>query len=374
MSSNEQPFATSAAYQQCPSCATHLPSEMRFCRNCGYRLGGGVADDTETRRFAEPSAATTAETFTTTATRPLTPPLFVNHTPPAGPMMPFTSSVPPSAAQAGGAQTAPMTPPNVTAIPAMTYTPAPASACSTGARRGPHWLVWVIVGVVASGAFGGMIKKSVSRNNGGAVSRQAAMPRSFAGVDDVDDAGNKSGAKLGFITPPGSPADQAGLTGGDVITALDGQRVTDEDSFITVLRATPVGKTVEVVYLRDGAERKTQLTTVSEGEIDRLKGAYRKTPHGFLGVDGLEQVTVPGLNIVGVQVGDIVDNSPAYLQGLQENDIIIELNGAPIRTTQELKMRIERMTPLSVGNVVVMRGLKDGKLEQITLPIKFGKD
>src|SRR5437764_14719689 len=35
----------------CPNCRTLMPSEMRFCRACGCRLGEGVEEYTETVRF-----------------------------------------------------------------------------------------------------------------------------------------------------------------------------------------------------------------------------------------------------------------------------------------------------------------------------------
>src|SRR4030095_1922189 len=33
------------------NCHSAMPSELRFCRNCGFRLGEGVAEYTETVRF-----------------------------------------------------------------------------------------------------------------------------------------------------------------------------------------------------------------------------------------------------------------------------------------------------------------------------------
>src|SRR6266404_9862963 len=35
----------------CSNCHSAMPSELRFCRNCGFRLGEGVAEYTETVRF-----------------------------------------------------------------------------------------------------------------------------------------------------------------------------------------------------------------------------------------------------------------------------------------------------------------------------------
>ncbi len=35
----------------CLNCRTPMPRELRFCRNCGFRLGEGPAEYTETVRF-----------------------------------------------------------------------------------------------------------------------------------------------------------------------------------------------------------------------------------------------------------------------------------------------------------------------------------
>src|SRR5918992_1188352 len=35
----------------CSNCQSAMPSELRFCRNCGFRLGEGLAEYTETVRF-----------------------------------------------------------------------------------------------------------------------------------------------------------------------------------------------------------------------------------------------------------------------------------------------------------------------------------
>src|SRR3954463_2869684 len=35
----------------CPNCNSVMPSQMRFCRTCGYRLGEGVEDYTATVRL-----------------------------------------------------------------------------------------------------------------------------------------------------------------------------------------------------------------------------------------------------------------------------------------------------------------------------------
>src|SRR5467141_3579016 len=47
-----------AAVTTCGNCHSPMPKELRFCRNCGFRLGEGSAEYTETVRFQNVSAGT----------------------------------------------------------------------------------------------------------------------------------------------------------------------------------------------------------------------------------------------------------------------------------------------------------------------------
>ena len=59
---------------------------------------------------------------------------------------------------------------------------------------------------------------------------------------------------------------------------------------------------------------------------------------------------------------------PADMAGIKEGDIVIEFDGVPIRTTEELLSRIRRAVPYSTVKVVVLRGE-----ERIEIPVKMGK-
>ena len=159
------------------------------------------------------------------------------------------------------------------------------------------------------------------------------------------------------VSPPGSALDKAGLLGGDLITSFDGKPVKSESDLNNLLSSTPVGKTVDVTFTRDGETKTVKLTTVSEKENDRLAGVFDDSSKGFLGVeDNFKRVQVPGMNIYGMQLQEVYKNRPAYLAGLRDGDIVIEFNGTPIRTSEEFNARIDRAAPGSTVKIVVMRG------------------
>ena len=65
----------------------------------------------------------------------------------------------------------------------------------------------------------------------------------------------------GILT--GSPAQKAGLRGGDIVIALDGQPIDSPEELIVAVRSKNVGDVVRVTYKRDGVEKSVTLTLIA---------------------------------------------------------------------------------------------------------------
>ncbi len=312
-----------------------MPSGLRFCRNCGFRLGEGPAEYTETVRFQNGH-----------------PGVAVGNRPTAGKQSVVTSyglSAGPMAAQVGG-------------------------QVKRRCRKtsGMTWIFLALLGFFLTAGIFTALFSPVRRgfNGPGFTAAPPAAPRSFVGVDGFDST--DGGVTFAKVEPAGSPADKAGLVGGDIITTFDGKKVDDEDAMRELLKSTPIGKTVDVVYIRDGETKTTKLTTVSKEDFDRLVKAFDKRPEGK-GQFGYDQgdakrVPIPGTKIFGVQLGDILQSRPADLAGVKKGDIVTEFDKVPIRTPEELESRTQRALPYSTVTVVVMRGT-----EELKIPVKLGK-
>ena len=59
---------------------------------------------------------------------------------------------------------------------------------------------------------------------------------------------------------PGSPADQAGIRRGDVITSFDGKEITSADQLVSAVRGKTAGDQVEVTFKRGEDTRKVTVT------------------------------------------------------------------------------------------------------------------
>ncbi len=323
--------AAGANPQMCPSCGVPLVAGMRFCRSCGYRLGEGMAEYVETVRFDRMTNMHG---------------MGEGHQSPAG---------------AAGAQTTLISP----------VAPVPPQSLSSGRRRrkGKKWLAFLLMFVllvplvaVGGGFLFRAIRDAAQRSVG--FQPQRNEPHSFLGASDFDGA-DGAGAVI-EQSMPGSPAERAGLVDGDIITKFDGKAINGEDTMREALSETPVGKTVEVVYLRDGETKTTQLTTISNRDYD--SDAFMPKERGMLGIDDTERVAVEGTKIYGVRVGEVYANRPADLFGIKQGDIIVEFDKKPVRTDGGLFGYINQAKPGSTVDIVVYR---EG--QRITLPVKMGR-
>ena len=82
----------------------------------------------------------------------------------------------------------------------------------------------------------------------------ADSPDGFTTADTTTGNAQGDGAEIQKVNP-GSAAEEGGLEEGDVITAVDGERVTDGIALIVSIRTHQPGETVEFTVRRGGEER-----------------------------------------------------------------------------------------------------------------------
>lgn len=96
-------------------------------------------------------------------------------------------------------------------------------------------------------------------NNGRATHGYLGTSVSAAPGADGRSRAFSDGAAVEQVVP-GSPADEAGLEVGDVITEFDGHRIQDASSLTAAVRELPAGGTGTMTFVRDGEERTADVT------------------------------------------------------------------------------------------------------------------
>lgn len=152
------------------------------------------------------------------------------------------------------------------------------------------------------------------------------------------------GALVGDLSKEDSPAATAGLRSGDVIVEFDGKRVTSPKQLTEMVADTPVGKTANLKYVREG---RLETAAIKLGERPTNPGdsqpADKDDPEedgGKLGFS-ISPVTaevarelklkIPG----GVAITNVQPDSPGAEAGLQRGDVIHRVNRTPVTTRQD---------------------------------------
>ncbi|HEX8166990.1 MAG TPA: Do family serine endopeptidase [Beijerinckiaceae bacterium] len=138
----------------------------------------------------------------------------------------------------------------------------------------------------------------------------------------------------------GTPAAKAGLKSGDVIVAVNGEKVADARELTRRIGAMKPGAKTEITYLRDGRERTATIELAPQpGE----KQASLEPSRGF--DDGLPKL---GLELApardgeeGVVVAGVDPDGPAAQKGIKDGDVILEIGGQPVAKPADVKAGLE---------------------------------
>jgi serine protease Do len=164
-----------------------------------------------------------------------------------------------------------------------------------------------------------------------------------------------------------SPADKAGLKRGDLVTEMNGKKITDVTNFRNTVAAAAPGARVELKIIRNGKE---QSITATLGEYKEKKIVKQTEFNNALKGVTVQELT-PGLRdklglpegLEGVVVMDVSSDSPA--QGLlQTNDVIQELDRKPIRSSQEYE---EIVSKIGEHDTVLLLVYRDGGSVYLTI-------
>ncbi|QWV93014.1 DegQ family serine endoprotease [Geomonas oryzisoli] len=134
-----------------------------------------------------------------------------------------------------------------------------------------------------------------------------------------------------------SPAEKAGVKGGDIILEYDGHAIKEMSELPRRVAATPVGKKVKLVVLRDGKQVPLQVTIEKLKEGEDEDAAVTGDRLGLKVIDltqeRAQQMRLQGEK--GVLVADVQADSIAERAGIVEGDLIREINGVRIASVKD---------------------------------------
>ncbi len=143
----------------------------------------------------------------------------------------------------------------------------------------------------------------------------------------------------------GSPAEKAGMKPGQVVTAVNGIAVEHPDALGYRLTTVGIGGTAKITVIANGKQEELTLaldrapeTTPRDERLIEGRNPFSGAVVANLSPRVADELRMPtNQTTSGVVVTQVNRGSPAARIGLQPRDIVIELNGAPVTTTETLE-------------------------------------
>ncbi len=183
----------------------------------------------------------------------------------------------------------------------------------------------------------------------------------YLGLEMEELVGGGIGVRVASVNE-NSPAWKAGFKVGDLLQAIDGHAIADLDGMGDRLRRVVPGRPTKFLVKR--AARNMELTAVLQtGAVADRLGVTSNTVDGpaYLGVTTSDLTpafrTQFGLAVFsGAAVTNVARESPAYAAGVRPGDTIVEINGVPVDTADDLQRWIGGAQIGQPAELMVYRG------------------
>jgi serine protease Do len=195
--------------------------------------------------------------------------------------------------------------------------------------------------------IGFAIPAEVAKDVVASLKDKGVVARGYIGVqiqpvtqDIADSLGLKSAKGALVAEAKSGPAADAGIKSGDVIVAVNGERIDGPRELARKIAALGPDKKVELTYSRGGAEKTAevklgQLPNEREARADTSKSDGAGSLTG-LGVALAPASAVPGAGKTGVVVADVDPDGVAAQKGLRPGDVILEAAGKPVSSPADV--------------------------------------
>ena len=204
--------------------------------------------------------------------------------------------------------------------------------------------------------------------------QQGRVTRGSIGVSFQEELGTNAitlkelGAPNGVVimgVEPGSPAEKAGLKGGDVITSVNGHPVKTGNDLVNPIAQAPIGSKVKIDYVRDRQAKEANAvvedrTRVFPNSASKQSDSQSEGGAAEFGLR-VENLTPDRASRVGMEGQKgvlVVDVDPATFGddlGFARGDVIAEVNRQAVGSVADYKAVMSKLKP---GQNVVFKVLR----------------
>src|SRR6202158_2467830 len=191
------------------------------------------------------------------------------------------------------------------------------------------------------------------------------------------------GALIAGVEDKG-PAKPAGIEPGDVVVKFDGKDIKEPKDLSRVVADTAVGKEVDVVIIRKGAEETRKVTLGRLEDTDKAVQASTKTPEPVekrvtqkaLGLDlaTLSKDLRTRYKVKDSVKGGITTNvdgpSDAAEKRLSPGEVIVEVAQEAVSNAADVKKRVDQLKKDGKKSVLLLVSNADGELRFVALSVQ----
>jgi len=191
------------------------------------------------------------------------------------------------------------------------------------------------------------------------------------------------GAPYGLViegVEPGSPAEKAGLKGGDVITSVNGQPVKTGNDLVNPIAQATIGSKVKLTYIRDRAQKETMATVEDRtrvfpntaGRMGDQPGEAAPAEFG-LHVQELTPARGQRVGMEGQKGAIVTEIDPATFAddlGFTRGDVITEINRVAVSSVADYRKAVSALKP---GEDVVFKVLRRQDSDRVLTLYLSGK-